>query len=143
MPINGFSAGRDIAVNIQTPTGPLELSLVTKFTSKPENTDVKVKGMDGRTRNLRFPNGWSGSFEIERQDSTVDDYFALDEASYYAGVNIQSSTITETITDPDGSVSQYQFVGVMFKLDDAGSWEGDKTVKQKISFVAEQRIKLS
>ncbi len=40
-------------------------------------------------------------------------------------------------------MSQYQYVGVVFKLDDAGSWEGDKTVKQKISFVAEQRIKLS
>jgi hypothetical protein len=143
MPLNGFSVGRDIATNIQTPTGTLALSLITKFTSKPETTDKKVKGIDGRTRHLIFPDGWTGSFEVERQDSTIDDFFAAQEADYYAGLNLLSSTITETITESDGSTSQYMYVGVIFKLDDAGDWAGDETVKQKISFMAEQRIKVA
>jgi hypothetical protein len=142
MPLNGFTIGRDLSVNIQTPNGALPLSLITKFTAKPDITDVKVKGLDGRTRHLTFPDGWSGSFEVERQDSTLDDFFASQEANYYAGFDLTGSTITETITEASGVVSQYQFVGVIFKLDDAGDWEGDKTVKQKLSFVAEQRIKL-
>jgi hypothetical protein len=142
MPLNGFTIGRDLSVNIQTPNGPLNLALVTKFTAKPDITDVKVKGLDGRTRHLRFPDGWSGSFEVERQDSTLDDYFASEEANFYAGLDLAPSTITETITEASGVVSQYQFVGVIFKLEDAGDFAGDATVKQKLSFVAEQRIKL-
>jgi hypothetical protein len=143
MPLNGFSVGRDIATNIQTPSGALPLALITKFTSKPETTDKKVKGLDGRTRHLIFPDGWTGSFEVERMDSTVDDFFAAQEAGYYAGLDLLPSTITETITEASGATTQYQFNGVILKLDDAGDWEGDNTVKQKISFMAETRIKVA
>jgi hypothetical protein len=143
MPLNGFSVGRDIATNIQTPTGSLNLSLITKFSAKPETTDKKIKGIDGRTRHLIFPDGWTGSFEVERQDSTVDDFFAAQEASYFAGQNLLPSTITETITEVSGATTQYQFTGVILKLDDAGDWAGDDSVKQKITFMAETRIKLA
>jgi hypothetical protein len=142
MPLNGFTVGRDLSVNIQTPNGALPLTGLTKFTAKPDTTDVKVKLVNGRTQHLIFPDGWSGSFEVERVDSTLDDFFANQEANYYAGFDLNSSTITETITETSGVVSQYQFVGVIFKLDDAGDFAGDATVKQKLSFVAEQRIKL-
>ncbi|WP_118181301.1 hypothetical protein [Paraburkholderia phosphatilytica] len=143
MPLNGFTVGRDLAVNIQTSTGPMSLSLITKFTARPETTDVKVKGLDGRTRHLIFPDGWAGSFEVERQDATIDTFIALQEANYYAGMNLEASTITETITEVDGSVSQFIYTGVIFKLDDAGDWAGDATVKQKLAFVAETRVQLS
>jgi len=143
MSLNGFSVGRDIALNIQTPTGGLSLNLITKFSAKPETTDKKVKGIDGRTRHLSFPDGWSGSFEVERQDSTIDDFFAAQEASYYNGKSVTASTITETITEASGAVSQYQFTGVIFTYDDAGDWSGDDSVKQKIKFYAETRIKVA
>lgn len=143
MPLNGFSVGRDIATNIQTPTGSLVLSLITKFSAKPETTDKKVKGLDGVTRHLIFPDGWTGDFEVERQDSNVDDFFAAQEANYYAGQNLLPSTITETITEVSGATTQYQFSGVILKLVDAGDWEGDNTVKQKLTFFAETRIKVA
>jgi hypothetical protein len=142
MPLNGFTVGRDLALNVQTPNGALSLTGLTKFTAKPDNKDQKLTLMSGRTVHLVFPDGWSGSFEVERIDSTFDDFFAAQEANYYAGLDLLPSTITETITEASGAVSQYQFVGVIFKLDDAGDWAGDATVKQKLSFVAEQRIKL-
>ena len=98
MPINGFSVGRDISLDITGPQGPLRFNLITGFRSKPDITDQKIKGLDGITRHARFPDGWSGSFNIERQDSAVDDYFAQLEANYYAGLNENPVTITETIT---------------------------------------------
>lgn len=143
MPLNGFTIGRDVTPNINTPSGALSPSLITKFTAKPETTKKKVKGLDGRTRHLIFPDGWTGAFEVERQDSTVDDFFAAQEAGYYNGQNLLPSTITQTITEVNGSVSQYQYNGVVFSLDDAGDWAGDDTVKQKISFEAETRIKIA
>lgn len=143
MPVNSFSVGRDVTLDIIGPQGPLRFNLITGFHSKPDITDAKVKGLDGITRHVRFPDGWSGGFSVERQDSTVDDYFAQLEANFYAGLNEQPCTITETITEANGSVTQYRYQQVLLKLDDAGSWEGDKTVKQSISFMAARRVKVA
>jgi hypothetical protein len=143
MPINGFSVGRDITLNIVGPTGPLNFSLITKFSSKPDVSDNKIKGLDGVTRHVRFPEGWTGSFEVERTNGALDAYFAALEEGFYTGQNELTGTITETISEPDGSLSQYRFEGVLLKLDDAGSWEGSKTVTQKVSFVASKRKKVS
>lgn len=139
MPINGFSVGRDVTLDVVGASGPLRFGLVTKFTSKPDIQDQKIKGLDGITRHVRFPDGWSGSFDVERMNDVLDNYFAQLEDNYYAGTNEQPCTITETITEPDGSLSQYRYEGVLLKLDDAGDWEGAKTVKQKVSFVATRR----
>ena len=143
MSVNGFSVGRDINLTIVTANGPLNLSLITGFQSAPETAETKVKGLDGVTRHVRFWDGWRGSFSVERADSKVDDYFAALEANYYAGLNEQPATITETITEVSGAVTQYRYLNVLMKLDDAGSWAGDQTVKQKLSFVAAQRQKIA
>ncbi len=143
MPVNNFSVGRDISLTIVTASGPLNLSLITGFRSKPEMAEVKVKGLDGLTRHARFYDGWTGGFDVERQDSTVDDYFAQLESNYYAGINEQPATITETITEPNGAVTQYRYMQVLLKLDNAGEWKGDSTVKQQISFIAAQRRKIA
>jgi hypothetical protein len=143
MPINGFSVGRDVSLDIVGPAGPVRFNLITKFTSKQDVKDNRVKGIDGITRPVRFFDGWTGGFDIERQDSTVDDYFSQLEANYYAGLNEASVTITETITEVSGAITQYRYVGVLLKLDDAGDYAGDSTVKQKISFVASRRLKVA
>jgi hypothetical protein len=143
MPANGFSLGRDNSITINTPFGPLVPSLITNFDSKQEHVKKQSKGMDGRVRNIIFPDGWTGTLEVDRQNSNVDDFFAALEAAYYAGQNIGSSTITQTISEANGAVSQYQYVGVNFEYTDAGSWKQDDITHQKLTFTAEQRIKLA
>ena len=143
MPLNGYSVGRDISLNIIGQSGPLAFSQITGFKSKPDTTDQKIKGLDGITRHLRFPDGWSGSFAIERQDSTLDDYWAQLEANYYAGINEQPISITQTIQEVNGSISQYRYLQVLLTIDDAGDYEGDKSVKQTLKFVAARRVKVS
>ena len=143
MPLNTFSTGRDVTLTVVTPSGPISFNLITGFHSSPVTGQVKVKGIDGITRHALFPDGWTGGFDIERSDSTVDDYFAQLEDNYYQGLNIGSSTITETITEPNGAVTQYRYLQVLLQLDDAGSWMGDQTVKQKISFMAARRKKIA
>ena len=143
MPQNGFSVGRDISLDIIGPNGPLQLSLITDFSRRPVTTDQKVKGLDGITRHVRFPDGWAGKLSIERQDSTLDDYFAQLEDNFYNGLSESPLTITETITEVSGAVSQYRYVGVLLTFEDAGDWKGDSTVKQSVGFVAARRVKVS
>lgn len=141
MPMNNFSVGRDIILAITTATGTLSTHNVTKFSSKPEYKKSKVNPLDGRIIHQRFPDGWTGTLEIERADSSIDDYFAADEAGYYAGNNSSPCSITEIIQEPDGSVSEYQYTGVVLSLTNAGDWSSDTTVKQTLSFDAARRIK--
>lgn len=142
MPINNFSVGRDISLVIVTAASPIQFNLMTEFQSKQDSTRTRIKGLDGKTRYVRFFDGWSGSFKIERRDSTVEDYFVQLEAAYYAGINEQAASITDIKQEPNGSISIYRYFGVLLDLDDAGTWAGDATVKQSISFVCERRIKI-
>jgi hypothetical protein len=143
VPVNNFTTGKDINLQLVTPNGNVGLNLITSFSSKQESIEQAVKGIDGITRHVKFPNGWSGRFMIERKDSTLDDFFAADEAAYYAGTNVQNASITETIQELAGNITQYRYTGVLLKFDDAGEYKGDSTVKQTMSFIASRRIKIA
>lgn len=139
---NGYSLGRDVTLAIILPNGSsLQLGKITKWTAKQDTSDQKIKGIDGITDHLRFYEGWSGSFDVERRSPDLDVYFAALEANYYAGLDEQPATLQQTITEPNGQVSQYRFERVLLKYEDAGDWSGDKAVSQKVSFQATRRIK--
>jgi hypothetical protein len=142
MPINGFTVGRDLTLVINAPSGVLRVSLLTEFDAKPTVTDAKVIGLDGIVRHQIFHNGWQGTVSVERQDSTIDDYWAQLEDDYYNGLVQGACAISETISEPDGSVSQYRYEGVVLKLTDKGNFKGDATVKQKLDFLASRRKKV-
>lgn len=141
MPLNNYSVGRDVTLNITTDAGTLSPTQITKFSAKQDTTSVKVKRINGVTDHIVFPDGWSGGFDIERADSTLDDFTAANEAGYYAGLDQQSATITQIIAEPNGTITEYEFQGVMFTLASAGEWAGDSTVKQSFTWVASRRIK--
>src|SRR5574340_1588905 len=97
MPQNGYSVGRDISLNVMTSSGQLVINRITGFDCKQETSKTKVKRLDGINDSLRFFEGWSGSFSVERSDSIIEDYFVQLEDNYYAGLNEQPATILETI----------------------------------------------
>src|ERR1035437_5523188 len=136
MPMNGFSVGRDVTLDIVGPHGTIvSLNLITDFDAKQSTEKQTIKGLDGLTRYLEIPEGWDGTITITRADRALDDFIASLEETYFAGQNVPSSFITETIQEPNGGISQWRYEGVMFKLDDAGSWK-TSDVTQKMSWVA-------
>lgn len=144
MPASEYNVGRDIALTIYTTdAGPLDFGLQTKFDAKPVYAEIKVVGLDGVMRPAYLPEGHQGNFDYVRQDSQIDDYFCALEANYYDGGDLPSGTITETITEVDGSISQYRYEGIALKADDAGSWAGNKEVALKVDFMASRRRKVA
>jgi hypothetical protein len=142
MPTNNFTTGKDVQLVIQLPTGPLQLSL-TDFSTKPKTTTIESKKLDGTKQHAYIPDGWELTFKIDRMDTTADDFWNVYEANYYAGVNQLSGIIYETIREADGSVSEWQFNGVVIKLDSAGDFSGDKKVEQTFSGMATQRVRVA
>jgi hypothetical protein len=141
MPQDGYSIGRDTTIVVTLASGThLNLGKVISFTANQKTKEQEITDITGSTDNLRFFKGWQGTFGLERRGPSLDQYFAELEANYYAGLEEPPVTMQETITEPDGSVSQYRYERVMLKFDDAGERAGDKSVSQKISFTASRRV---
>lgn len=142
MSLTAFSIGRDTQLVIMGPNGRVDLAHVTGFDNRQITSSVRVSRLDGTHLGTELPKGWEGSFEVERGTSTLDDFIVALEQNYYNGVTSQPSTMYQYITELDGSVSTYQFNGVVFKLSNAGTWKGDASVKQKLDFYATQKQRI-
>ena len=142
MALTTFSVGRDTQVVVMGPTGRVDMNHVTAFESRQLTSPVRVSRMDGTQLGAELPKGWEGSFEVERGDSTLDDFISTLEQAYYNGTGTGSGTLYQYVTETDGSVSTYQFDGVVFKLAHAGTWKGDSSVKQKLEFYATRKRRI-
>jgi hypothetical protein len=143
MPLNGYSTGRDITLNINTGAGILRVAGITAFRRKQETTELKIRRLDAVIDHVRFFDGWTGSFTVERRDPTLDRYFNQLEADAYAGITEAETTISETISEQNGAVSQYRYRKVLLKFDDAGEWRGDSNVKMNLAFLATRRMTIA
>lgn len=138
----GYNTGKDVSLDINGPYGPIRIDKIMKFDSKPKVQNQEITPLNGQTDELMIPKGWTGTFDVERTDSTLDDFWAQFEADYFNGVSQAPATITETIAEVGGGVSTYRYTNVVLKLEDAGSKEGDKTIRQSMSFIARRRLKV-
>lgn len=142
MPQSGISVGSDARFDILTPAGALALPTLLSFDAKKITEKKKINPLNGLPINLQFGNGWEGTFQVARADGTLDDYFAALEAAQAAGANIAPGSIHQTISNPDGTVSLYMFIGVQLYYDDAGSYKALEEVTQHVSFMAADRKKV-
>jgi hypothetical protein len=142
MPINSFSIGRDCQLVVIGPQGRVDLTYVSGFESRQMTQSVRLDRLDGVPMGAELPKGWEGSFEVERGTSAVDDFIATAEQTFFSQGSLPAGTVYQYVTEVDGSVSTYQFSGVVFKLVNAGSWKGDASVKQKLEFFATQRQRI-
>ena len=143
MPINSFSVGRDLTFTVVGPNGNLTFSGVTDYNPKPKFNQLEHKDIDGTISNAAIPHGWDISINIDRKDPTVDNFFAVLEAAYFAGQNIGAGTISENIQEVDGSVSKFQYTGVSLTYENAGAWKGDAFVPISLMAKCSRRLKLS
>lgn len=142
---DAFSVGRDcqiVIVHPLAPSGRIDLPNLTMFTCKQETVGIKVDRLDGVQLNAELPKGWSISIENERHGPGLDDLSSLIEAAWYNSGTYSTATIYQYITEPNGSVSTYQFDSVALKFSDPGDWKGDSSVKQSISGMCNRRRKL-
>lgn len=139
-----YNVGKDYQLSIVTPSGVLDLPITTEsFTSKPLWQNIKATTIDGVAREEPIPAGHEGTFNVDRSGSEVENFFAQAEANYYNGSNnAYSARLVETITNPDGSITQYRYDGFRLWLTDAGEASGDKQVKQVVSWFASKKVQV-
>lgn len=140
--ISVFSTGRDTQLVVIGALGRIDLSHVTGFESRQTTQSIRVNRLDGNQIGLELPKGWEGSFDLERGDSTVEDFVAVAEQDYFDGKSTSSNAMYQYITESDGSISTFQYDSVVFKLSNAGQWRGESAVKQKLEFFSSRRRRI-
>ena len=142
--VGDMSIGKDVAVDIVQADGSiLRLGNITSFDRKPVTKQINSDGIDGVPRKGVIPGGWKLSFDIDREGPSADDWWALYEDNYYANRPLQNVMITETISEPDGTVTQWRYVGVALHFSDAGNWKADAVTKMKLEGEASYRKKVA
>jgi hypothetical protein len=143
MPVNSFSVGKDLTFTLVGPNGNITLNGLTDYTTKPMFTKLKHKGLDGNVQHAAIPDGWEITIKLDRQDPVLDQFFASQEAAYFAGTNVSNGTISENIQEVNGSVSKFQYTNVSLTLEDAGTYKGDAFVPITLMGSASRRQQLS
>jgi hypothetical protein len=128
---------------VVTSYGTLTMTGLTDFTADPMTTDIRSKLIDGTPLFGFIPDGYKGSFKMDRLNPNMDNYWAQVEADYFAGKNNLAGTITEIIQEADGSTTEWRYDGVVLRLEKSGDWGGDKKVEQMVSFEAAHKVKVS
>ena len=142
---NSFNVGRDgskITI-IDSVAGTVTFGGMTAFDAKPRTKNLESETITGNTIFRNVPNGHAGSFEFDRQDSSLDAYFTQLEANFYAGLPPPTAIITQTVSELSGSVSQFQYTGVVLQLSDSGNWKGLDKVTNRVEWRASRKIPLS
>lgn len=143
MPANNRNTGRDVSIDIATSTGPLPLPpTVLSFDMKPKYKTIDSNPINGVPMETDIPVGWEGMIEFERNSPLFDAYAAALENAYFNGQNLQPGTITQTIQEVVGGISQWRWINVTVRLDDPGSFKGDTLVIAKLHVFASNRIRV-
>lgn len=146
MPVNGFTVGRDITVTISGPGNNsivISSDQVTMFDAKPGKKEVWSRPLNVPPQPVYMPDGWRGTIHVDRSDATLDTFLANLELNYWNGENTLPGSVLETITEDDGSVTQWQFPLCMFWVDDPGSYHADGLVVQRLEFCCGTRKRVA
>lgn len=111
----------------------------TGFSAEPIYKNINSEPLNGPPIFAEAPNGWKGTFDFDRTDPKIDIYFANFEAAYWAGGNPLDGSITQTIVEKDGSVTQFVYTGVAMKLTQAGQWKAAEKVTMRVEWMASTR----
>lgn len=143
MPAKDFNIGRDITLDIYDPQAGLQrFKLMTTYDSEAQYKHLESHALDGVPRFAAIPYGWKLQFGFDRGSSAADDYFTAQEDNYFNGDPLPEVSITETIREVDGSITQYRYTGVCLYFAKGGTWKGDSLVGQTIEAMCSRRIKI-
>ncbi|MGU3387277.1 hypothetical protein ACLBYG_22395 [Methylobacterium sp. D53M] len=139
-----FNTGHDVQVEIVDPaTGAtISIPIKTGWDKKEKTESVRSRPLNSHTIYEEDPDGWEGTFDIDRSNSNVDNWVASREATFYGGGTVRQFTILETIQEVGGGYTQWRYIGCAAKLSEGGKAERGKTMSMRLDWNAGRRIKV-
>lgn len=141
---NEFSTGRDASFDIIDPeSGVIRFEIKTRVEETPIYDDLASKGLDGITRRDAVPDGHRLVFGVDRKDGRLDTYFANREDRHFRGQKVPNVSVTRSVKERDGSISQFRYTDCTVKLTGGGTWAGNGIATQGLELMAARKIKIA
>ena len=83
------------------------------------------------------------SFTITRTGSQLEDLMVLNETNFNNGQIMSPGYLNETITNPDGSISRYQYQNFVVFMTDVSDIARERIVSQRMEGMASKKVPLS
>lgn len=139
---NPYSIGRDCQIVLLWNGNRIDLRDVIGFQAEQQVKSQRSDPLNSAPIEFNTPSGWRGQFQIDRGSSAVDDLVASIESAFWSAGVIGSGTIYQYVTEADGSLSTYEFIGVSLTLASLGHYRAENIVTQTLSFFASQRRRI-
>ena len=121
----------------------IQLGDVQDVTINAMKHDIKSSPYNDDPRYGFVPDGFSIEFSITRTGSILEDLMVTFANNFSAGQVQKPGYLNQSIINPDGSVSRYQYTNMVIFLTDHGNISRDKTVTLKLTGRASRKVIIS
>lgn len=145
MPVNGMNTGVDYSITYYDGNSQSLISLgdVQEVTINALKHDIASKPYNAPPRYGYVPDGYKIDFSITRTSSGLEDLAVLNEKNFNNGQVQSPGVLNQTITNPDGSISRYQYTNFVVFLPDHGNISRDKPTTLKLEGMASSKVPLA
>ncbi len=145
MAVNRMSVGKDYSISFYDADSNsiIDLGDVQDVTITARKHNISSMPYNDVPRFGFVPDGYDIKFTIVRTSAVLEEFQLAANNRFNNGQNTAAGFLNETIRNPDGSVSRYQYTGFVFWLGDVGSVSREKTVMQRGEGLASDKKAIS
>lgn len=145
MPVNGMNVGVDYTISFyDAASGSLvNMGDVQNVKVSAMKHDIKSSPYNNVPRFGFVPDGFKIDFTVTRIGSVLEDYMVSFSKNFNQGNVLSAGYLNETITNPDGSISRFQYTGFVIFLTDHGDISRDKQVTMSLEGMASDKVAIA
>ncbi len=145
MPVNGMNTGSDYTISYYDGSsgGLVNLGDVQNVNITALKHGIKSQPFNRPPRYGFVPDGYKIDFKITRTGSDLIDFMVAAEQAFNNGAILKPGYLNETVTNPDGSISRYQYTEFVIFLDDHGNIQRDAPVTLTLEGMASQKLPIT
>lgn len=145
MPVNKMNVGVDYSISFYDGASGVLVDLgdVQDVAISAMKHDIKSQPYNGVPRFGYVPDGFKIDFTITRTGAALEDFAVINAANFNQGQVQSPGFLNETINNPDGTVSRYQYTGFVVFLTDHGHISREKLVMLKLEGMASEKTKIA
>ena len=145
MPVNGMNVGVDYTISYYDGVSGalIELGDVQNVKITAMKHDIASRPYNQQPRFGYIPDGYKIDFTITRTSSVLEDLMVALEANFNAGQVQGVGVLNESINNPDGTTSRYQYNNFVVFLTDHGDVSREKVVSITLEGMASGKSKIA
>ncbi len=145
MPTNNMNTGVDYTFGYYDANTStiIDLGDVQNVKIKRNKHDLKSTPYNAPPRFGFVEDGFHITFTITRTGAALEEFSLNQAIAFDAGNVVQAGYLSQSVSNPDGSISRYQFTNFVFFMDDPGDVQRDKQVTMTCEGAASKKVKIA